>query len=85
MQRRISKTKRQKGLNQLAAEIVRMATGEGDDERALISKVIGEMGRKGGKIGGKKRLQMAPQDRSILAFEAAKARWAKQKKSNLPS
>lgn len=38
------------------------------------------MGRKGGKIGGKKRAEnMTQEQRSQSASEAAKARWSKHK------
>jgi hypothetical protein len=46
----------------------------------LISQVMSEMGRKGGKIGGKRRLvTMTDERRSQVASDAAKARWAKAK------
>jgi hypothetical protein len=45
-----------------------------------ISRVMSKMGRKGGKIGGKRRLTtMTPEERSRVASEAAKARWGKRK------
>jgi hypothetical protein len=48
----------------------------------LISEVMREMGRKGGKAaggkGGKKRMAaLSPQERKELARKAAQARWAK--------
>ncbi len=47
---------------------------------SLISQVMAEMGRKGGRIGGKRRLvTMSDQRRSQVARNAAKARWAKKK------
>ena len=40
------------------------------------------MGAKGGRVGGKRRLEtMTPEQRSKSAKKAAKARWAKAKKS----
>ena len=53
----------------------------------LISKVMREMGRKGGKKGGKKgakvRMEtLTPEQRTQIARNAAKARWAKTKKKN---
>jgi len=40
-----------------------------------------EMGRKGGKIGGKKRVaNMTPEERHDAARKAVQARWAKKKK-----
>jgi hypothetical protein len=39
------------------------------------------IGRKGGKIGGKRRLKtMTPKERSKIAAKAAKARWNKERK-----
>ena len=43
---------------------------------------MSEMGRKGGKIGGKRRLQtMTAEDRVRVAVKAAKARWSKRRKA----
>jgi len=42
---------------------------------------MAEMGRKGGQIGGKRRLEtMTPDQRSKAALNAARARWSKRKK-----
>jgi hypothetical protein len=39
------------------------------------------MGRKGGKKGGKRRLDtMTPEERSRVALNAARSRWSKRKK-----
>jgi hypothetical protein len=41
------------------------------------------MGRKGGKIGGKRRLEtMTPEERRKVAAKAAKTRWAKHVKKH---
>ena len=49
--------------------------------RLEISRVMAELGRRGGKIGGKMRLKTLSQERrSEIAFQAAKKRWAKAKK-----
>jgi hypothetical protein len=43
-----------------------------------ISRVMAEMGRKGGQIGGKRRLiTMTKEQRSEIASKAARARWKK--------
>jgi hypothetical protein len=48
---------------------------------SLISQVMAEMGRKGGRIGGKRRLEtMTGRQRTQVAKNAAKARWAKHPK-----
>ena len=86
MQKRNSKPKRPKDENQLAAEIVRLATGEGEEEKALISKIMSAMGTKGGKIGGKRRLEtMTSEERRDIALKAARARWDKRKKGQTKS
>ncbi|MGI8992145.1 MAG: RNA-binding protein [Bryobacteraceae bacterium] len=47
----------------------------------IVSQVMAEMGRKGGKIGGKRRMDtMTPEARSASASKAAKTRWAKKPK-----
>jgi len=53
--------------------------------RDLISRVMREMGRKGGKAaggkGGKTRMAaLTPEERKELARKAAQARWARVKK-----
>ena len=49
--------------------------------RSMISQVMAEMGRKGGKIGGKRRLEtLSDRRRSQIAKQAAQARWSKNKK-----
>ena len=72
--------------NVLAHRMVEVTTRLSEvpkDERSLVSQVMAEMGRKGGKIGGKRRLQtMTQEQRSQLALNAAKARWAKRKTPN---
>jgi hypothetical protein len=46
-----------------------------------ISRVMAAMGRKGGKIGGKRRLvTMTSEERRKVAAKAAKTRWAKHVK-----
>ena len=48
---------------------------------SLISQVMAEMGRKGGRIGGKRRLEtLCDRRRSQIARNAAKARWAKKRR-----
>jgi hypothetical protein len=55
--------------------------------RDLVTEVMREMGRKGGKAakgkGVKARMAaLSPEERKVLASKAAKARWAKTKKKN---
>ena len=50
--------------------------------RSEISRVMAAMGRKGGKIGGKRRLEtMTADERKQVASSAANARWANRKPS----
>jgi hypothetical protein len=49
---------------------------------SLISQVMSAMGRKGGKIGGKRRLvTMTPERRKEVAQQAAQTRWKNAKKT----
>lgn len=66
------KPKRPRDANQLAHMIVRIATGEVDDEKKAKGQV------KGGRIGGKSRAAaLTPEQRSEIARAAAQARWKK--------
>ncbi len=50
--------------------------------RSVISQVMAEMGRRGGLIGGKRKLEtLTAKRRSQIARQAARARWGKKKKS----
>lgn len=49
--------------------------------QSIISRVMSEMGKKGGAKGGKMRLvTMTPERRSEVATLAANKRWAKKRK-----
>jgi hypothetical protein len=51
-------------------------------ELTVVQQVMRAMGAKGGKIGGKRRLEtMTDEQRKRSARKAAKARWAKAKKT----
>jgi hypothetical protein len=92
MPKRISKDARPKDINQAAFQMVRLSTDQPDIDippvgpnsstKSEISRVMAEMGRKGGLIGGKRRLEtMSENKRSRIASNAAKVRWAKAKKT----
>ena len=85
MPKRISRSRRPRDLNQLACQLVQESTKEHEDKpipRSEISRVMSEMGRRGGKKGGKRRLQtMTPEERSQIALKAAQVRWARKKKT----
>jgi len=56
------------------------------DRKALLREIMSELGRKGGKIGGKRSLEtMTPEERSARAkkasLAAAKKRMAGKKRS----
>ena len=83
MPKRISKTA---DVNEAAYQMVRRSTATEDREvhppkisRSEISRVMSAMGRKGGKLGGKRRLvTMTAEQRSEVAQRAARARWGKR-------
>jgi hypothetical protein len=51
-------------------------------ELTIVQRVMRDMGAKGGRIGGKRRLEtMTDEQRRRSARKAAKARWAKVKKT----
>ena len=80
-----TRPKRPSDINQLAYQLVKESTGEGSQQlitrEEMISRVMAEMGRKGGKIGGKRRLKtMTAEERKEVAVKAAKTRWAKRKR-----
>jgi hypothetical protein len=83
----IGKGKRPRDPNQLAKWIVDQSTGELQPEPVTttpppsdLSAYMAAIGRKGGQIGGKRRMKtMTPAARRKVAAKAAKARWRKQK------
>jgi hypothetical protein len=72
--------------NALAHHLVEASTYETADDihpptKDQVSLLMATLGRKGGKIGGKRRLQtMTAKQRTAVARRAAKARWHKNKK-----
>lgn len=82
MPKRLSRNDRPKDVNQLAHHLVRLSTEEQLNERhqAEISRIMSEMGKKGGKIGGKRRLvTLTPDRRRDIALKAAQTRWTREK------
>jgi hypothetical protein len=52
-----------------------------DIPSSVLHDVMSAMGKRGGRIGGKRRLEtMSPDERSAAALKAARARWAKKRK-----
>lgn len=61
---------------QNARRVVELST-QAKPNSETISQVMAEMGRKGGRIGGKRRLvTLSNARRREIASQAAKARWA---------
>jgi hypothetical protein len=80
MPKRISNAKSHKDVNQYVG-VVQESTMEPESpiDRSMLSKIMSAMGKKGGKIGGKRRLvTMTPEERSQIALKAANARWGKK-------
>jgi hypothetical protein len=82
----IGKGKRPRDPNQLAKWIVEQSTVEQVPEMPVqappdLSSYMSAMGRRGGMVGGKRRLvTMTPEARKSAAAKAAQARWGKAKK-----
>ncbi len=51
----------------------------GDPFEAQFKARMAELGRKGGKVSGTKRMDMPAKKRRELAMQAANARWAKKR------
>lgn len=71
--------KRPRDLNQWAKHMVDLATGAAQDPKPAPESPAAELGRRGGRIGGKVRAErMTKKQRSASAKKAAKARWEKR-------
>ncbi len=76
--RRKKKAEQLKDSNQLAKFIVDETTQEKPVDKDTVSKVMSEMGKKGGKISGARRREnYSPERLSEIALKAARARWDK--------
>jgi hypothetical protein len=81
----VGKGKRPTDPSQLAKWIVEQSTADELKPKPTptapsISSYMAAMGRKGGKVGGKRRLlTMTPENRKEAAAKAARARWDKAK------
>jgi len=84
MPKRLSK--RPTDVNQLAHLLGDLSTGQEKQKRAKkrgvpaeVSRIMAEMGRKGGKRSAKARMvKISPEQRREIALRAAQARWAKR-------
>jgi hypothetical protein len=79
----LKRVKQVKGPN-YSAELPRMFIDESIEKdedvqvptKAQISLLMAELGRRGGKIGGKRRLEtLSPAKRKEIARKAARTRW----------
>ncbi len=82
----IGKGKRPRDPNQLAKWIVEHSTEEArpapPPPPSDLSAYMASMGRKGGLVGGKRRLvTMTPEARKMVAAKAARARWGNSRKA----
>ena len=70
-------TKRPADVNQLAHHLGNLSTAETPKPtKAMVSRVMAELGRKGGKIGGRARAaNLTPEQRRGIALKAARSRW----------
>lgn len=86
MANRSSKTKKRepKDVNELAFDIVNSLTSEDKplaDEAPEKDPLAVELGRRGGKIGGKARAaKLSKKELSAIGKKGAKARWEKNPK-----
>jgi hypothetical protein len=85
MPKQVKQSKRATDVNELAHRLVELSTDQSDSMvPALpegISAYMAAIGRKGGQIGGKRRLKtMTQKERTRIAVKAAKTRWKKAKK-----
>jgi hypothetical protein len=72
--------KRPGGPNKIAHSLVSESLGESLPSPTQISMLMAELGRRGGKKGGKRRLvTMTPKQRQEIARKAAQARWKDNK------
>lgn len=83
-----SKAKRPRDINQLVHLLVEQSNSAIDTPEtvpaipASISEYMAKIGRKGGQIGGKRRLStLTEKERKRIASAAAKARWQKNQKT----
>jgi hypothetical protein len=87
MPKQLKQKRRTADENEVAFQLVQRATQEPDASPSLgqnpvpssISEYMAQIGSKGGKVGGKRRLKtMTAEQRRKVAQKAAKARWKKR-------
>jgi len=78
------RNKQTEDVNQLAHRLVAQSTEREAPlpTKSQISALMAQLGRKGGKIGGKRRLEtMSAKERKRAASAAAHVRWDKRTKN----
>jgi len=88
MPKQVKQPPRPTDVNELAHRLVELSTNAPDappagmSANAEISAYMSSIGRKGGQIGGKRRLKtMTKAERTKVAIRAAKTRWKNAKKT----
>ena len=82
--KQVKKTRGRKDSNQIAFATAQKTIEASEDDtrldRATISAVMRILGARGGKVGGKRRMEtMTQEQRTAIASKAARERWAKEK------
>ena len=84
MPKRIKHQRLPTDINQVAHRLGDVSTSGDRDSiqlptKAQVSMLMAELGRKGGRIGGKRRLHtMTQKERTQIARKAAETRWGKE-------
>jgi hypothetical protein len=82
MPKRTRKTEVLETVQNVRRDFIEAVESSETVELTIVQKVMRDMGAKGGRIGGKRRLEtMTDEQRRRSARKAAKARWAKVKKT----
>lgn len=79
MPKQLKQLSRPTDVNQLAHQLVEQSTNKSESTVPLsVSEYMANIGRKGGLVGGKRRMKCMTQDeRTKIARKAAKTRWKK--------
>ena len=81
--KRLKAVKPPKDFNEFGRYLVDLTTASDPPKvtQDEVSRVMANLGARGGKIGGKRRMEtMTPEQRSAVALKAARARWKKAKR-----
>jgi hypothetical protein len=85
MPKQVKQSKRPSDVNEIAHQLVELSTSEAPtaiSQPSGLSDYMAAIGRKGGQIGGKRRLKtMTKAERSKIAAKAARVRWGRKSKT----